>query len=358
MGCWSREMTGRCRHALRCDEKILRVIVSLTVMAGSLAAYRAPEIYYNPQNGILSLVNDIPTSTNPGLDDFTLFLANTADLPTTLVQGWQTQYGWVSAPLSDRSYGEIDWGKSGFGFGVNVLPPGTYQLTTLATGLTDAAFGGGGNGNDNTTDGQTYGSVNFGDDDGNVTYSTVQMINAVSSENDWIGASGGLWGTSGNWSLSAGTATQRVPLATDTATFGNQYGNLGVGTGGTVNVSGTQSVGSLAFNSTNSYTLQPTAGTTALLSLSSSGDDHDRFRAAHDFRSAGLERLADRGCRGQRQRGPDRFRPDLRHERVDQDGAGHPLSDQYEQHVQREYLDHGRHAQRGRAGEPGRQRRR
>ena len=67
--------------------------------------------------------------------------------------------------------------------------------------------------------GDTTGSVFFATRLGAETFDYVHIISSVSSENDWIGASGGLWSTSSNWSLSSGTSTHRVPGF-------HRYGNL------------------------------------------------------------------------------------------------------------------------------------
>ena len=84
----------------------------------------------------------------------------------------------------------------------------------------------------------------------------------VPSEDDWTGPACGAWSTSGNWTL-AGTTTQRVPRATDTASFVNPA------LAGTISLSGTQNAGSLWFDSSSPYTLS--GGSTAALALSSTG---------------------------------------------------------------------------------------
>ncbi|MGO9109296.1 MAG: beta strand repeat-containing protein [Thermoguttaceae bacterium] len=278
MCCWFGEIVDRCLRALQSRTVVWLAIAVMAAGGGRALAQPVStwstgnQILYDPTTGNLSLVNNVPSAAVPGLDDFTVYLANPASVPSTAgsaTQQWMNQYGWsyygISFPGEDI---EMDFDKQGFGQGVDVLPPGTYLLANLPTGLGASDFGNSFSSSYDSSNNQ-LGSVYYGSDVGTDDFQTVGIVKTVSAENDWIGASGALWGTSGNWSLAASTSIHRVPTAADTATFGNQYGSLGVGTGGTVNVSGTQTVGSLAFNCTNSYTIQPTAGTTGLLSLSS-----------------------------------------------------------------------------------------
>ena len=299
-------------------------VIKLAALAAIiLAASRAwaEEVTYNANSGALTLIQDSTWATHTqatGLLDFEVYFAGTtannsapyltsnnldsngmAPAGTSQIinaegtleadpvngvngNGWSgTSYSGLNVPGSVGTFTTgVDNNMSFVGPNSNnheTLPAGSYLLATLPAGLTAADFGNSytdnaANGSPANGPGDTTGSVFFATGLGAETFDYVHIISSVSSENDWIGASGGLWSTSSNWSLSSGTSTHRVPLSTDTATFGNQYGNLGVGAGGTVNISGTQSVGSLEFNCANSYTLQTTTGTTGLLEPEQNGE--------------------------------------------------------------------------------------
>jgi len=227
----------------------------------------------------LSLINNVPPIANPGLESIQLYLADGLAPASIPVQQWMSTHGWeafsygVNVPSTGAGSApdEIDWIEGASG---SALPTGTYVLGVFP-GWTASSFG---SASGLTVDGpldssnNRIGAVTVFSNAGQSDLQSVAVINAIPSENDWIGASGGLWGVAGNWSLSSGTSTHRVPTSTDTATFGNQYGNLSVGAGGVVNVIDTQSVGSLAFNCSNSYTIQATSGTSGMLSLSNTAN--------------------------------------------------------------------------------------
>ncbi len=287
-----------CRSGAVCAAIIISVFAAGRAIAqvNQSPGWSDAQIDYDPSTGYLTWVNNYTgtgtgttgTSTNPWLQTLSVYFAgNVGDpngAPLVDQDTGNTPVGYYPLPSgttdlsnywsytsgNDNPTGsELDWNapvdpntKSNRG---SALPTGTYLLAALTPGLTAAAFG---NAAQSGGTGNPIGTVYITDAIGDSDNLAVTILYSLPGENDWIGASGGLWSTSTNWSLSSGTSTHRVPLSADTATFGNQYGNLGVGTGGTVNISGTQSVGSLEFNCANSYTLQATPGTTGLLSLS------------------------------------------------------------------------------------------
>jgi hypothetical protein len=148
------------------------------------------EIVYDQGTGILSLVNNtngqglLDSGGNAtSLDDFTVFLpTSTYNALTNLNTSLGQATAWKGASLLDGAFGaELDWGKAGTGFGTDTLPNGTYMLAQLAPNLNASAFGNGGNGGNgagNTTDNSTYGSVAFGNDNGDVDYENVNIIAA------------------------------------------------------------------------------------------------------------------------------------------------------------------------------------
>ncbi len=154
---------------------------------------------------------------------------------------------------------DYSWGSGAGGvLGSYPLATGVYTLATLAPDLGNTAFGFNGGSGFNFGGGNTAGSVLLGDSGGQTVPDIVHISQSVPAEIDWTGASGGSWGTATNWTVAGGT-TQRVPQPGDTPTFNN------LALAGTVNLSGSQSVGSLWFNSSNSYTIAPVSGGTLAL---------------------------------------------------------------------------------------------
>ncbi len=92
-----------------------------------------------------------------------------------------------------------------------------------------------------------------------ITSDVVHLGRAVPSQINWTGASDTSWSTAADWTV-AGGATQRVPLPGDTPTFNNPA------LARTVNLNGSQTVGSLWFNSSNSYSIAPGSGGALALS--------------------------------------------------------------------------------------------
>ena len=138
------------------------------------------------------------------------------------------------------------------------MPQNVYSLVQLAPGLGNSAFGFS-SGRVSDGPGNTLGAVSFSDTTGTSWSDLVNIYVSVPSQINWTSSSGS-WGTSGNWTVPGGS-THRVPLSSDTPSFNTA--------GGTVTLNGSQTVGSLWFNSTNSYTIAPGSG---VLSLSNTGN--------------------------------------------------------------------------------------
>lgn len=142
------------------------------------------------------------------------------------------------------------------------MTAGIYTLALLPPGLTNSAFGfDGGPGNQfgpgNTYGPAPYSALTLGDTSG-TTVSDFVHFRVVPSEVDWIIRGSASWITPTNW-IVPGTTTQRAAGAGDTAAF--------YSTGGTVALGSTpETVGSLYFNSSDSFTI--TGGTAGTLSLS------------------------------------------------------------------------------------------
>ena len=142
------------------------------------------------------------------------------------------------------------------------LGPNVYNVAQLSAGLSALSFG---YSYSQTvphkityTDGpnDTTGAVDFFNIlGGTLSQGIVTVQRAVPSQINWIGSGSASWSVSSNWSVVGGTL-QRVPLSGDTPTFNT--------TGGTVNLNANQTVGSLYFNSSNSYTIAPGTGSNTL----------------------------------------------------------------------------------------------
>ena len=240
-----------CRHcSLRAIAFMLALLAGGCILSPRQSA--AAVVDYNSKSGALTL-DDSGANYDPALDNFTVYLQNVSPSPLSISGSWSV------FTQDTRRAQDYSWGSGAGGvLGSYPLATGVYTLATLAPDLGNTAFGFNGGSGFNFGGGNTAGSVLLGDSGGQTVPDIVHISQSVPAEIDWTGASGGSWGTATNWTVAGGT-TQRVPQPGDTPTFNNPA------LAGTVNLSGSQSVGSLWFNSSNSYTIAPVSGGTLAL---------------------------------------------------------------------------------------------
>ena len=217
----------------------------------------AAVVSYYPGSGLLQLDNN-GADYSATLGSFQIYLASTANLPSTLDPVWD----WTSQIVSTTTGGlaggnSIDWDNNS-SVSNDVLPAGVYNLAQLAPGLSASAFGYYYHSNVPPPKGSTYsfgpadsaGAVEFGGIQGGAAVpDIVYTQRVVPSQNTWSGpAGGGSWNTANNWSLSHSASSG------ETASFTN------TSLAGTVTLDHNQAAGSLWFNSSNPYTIAAGSG--------------------------------------------------------------------------------------------------
>ncbi len=233
-------------------------LVAAVLTSALTSAARAQVVTYYPGSGNL-ILSDSGTNYNSSLVGIGVSVASSDCLPTS---GTVTQLSdWT---CSETAAGGVtgyymNWGSLNFSPS-DALAQDNYTIAQLPAGLSALSFGYSYHSNfpppgSTTTIGpdDTSGAVVFTSNiSGNIS-AVVNIARSVPSEVDWSGPSSGTWNTATNWTPAGGGA-QRVPLATDTASF------IDPSLAGTVWLSGSQTVGSLWFDSANSYTIAAVVG--------------------------------------------------------------------------------------------------
>jgi autotransporter-associated beta strand protein len=247
---------------------VIAALLALAFCGAYVSSAQAQAVNYYPATGVLQL-NNSGSNYAANLGSIIVYVENPAYLPSggtinVLNGDWGTQV-FSTTDANNLTRGDLmDWY---YNTSTNdPLPQGVYTLGQLPTGMAALNFGysysytSGPQHTLHTVNdgaGDTSGAVLFGSVlGGPPSGSTVNVVGEI----DWTNAAGdGAWGNSSNWSV-PNSGIQRVPLSSDTATFANPA------LAGSITVTGTQSVGSLSFDSSGSYTIG--RGTGGALSLS------------------------------------------------------------------------------------------